>query len=293
MTTHYDAIVIGTGQSGAPLAARLADSGMKAAIIERKRFGGTCINVGCTPTKTLVASARAAYVARRAGDFGVTVGSRVTVDMAKVKARKDKIVGDFSQGTKDWLKGTDNPTVYEGHARFVGPKTVRVKGERLTADRIFINVGGRAAVPDMPGLADVPFMTNSTIMDLDTLPEHLAIIGGSYIGLEFAQMYRRFGSKVTVVEMGDRLISRDDKDVSAGVKRIIQAEGVKVRLNAECVALARRGDEIVVKLECSEDDKEVRASHLLLAVGRVPNTDDLGLDKAGVKTDPRGFITVD
>ena len=292
MATRYDAIVIGTGQSGPPLASRMADEGLKIAVIERKRFGGTCVNVGCVPTKTLVASARAAYIARRAADFGVKING-VKVDMRKVKARKDAIVNSGTRGIARWMRSTDNVTVYKGHASFEGPKAVRVKGELLEAERIFINVGGRAAVPDMPGIRDVPYLTNSTMLDVDLLPEHLVVIGGSYIGLEFAQMYRRFGSRVTVVEMGDRLIGREDPDVSDAVREILEGEGITVRLKAECITLGMRGKKIVAGLDCADGAKQLAGSHLLLAVGRVPNTDDLGLDKAGVGTDKRGFISVD
>ena len=293
MTTRYDAIVIGTGQSGPPLASRMADEGMKVAVIERKLFGGTCVNVGCIPTKTLVASARAAHVTRRAGDFGVTVGGPISVDMKKVKARKDEIVRASNEGVAEWMKGTENVTVYEGHARFEGPDTVRVNGELLRAARLFINVGGRAHVPDMPGVADVPYLTNSSMMEIDFLPEHLVIVGGSYIGLEFGQMYRRFGSRVTIVEMADRLITREDPDISAAVQEILEGEGIGVRLEAECITVEKRGSGVAIRLDCADSAKEVVGSHLLLAVGRVPNTDDLGLDKAGVKTDKRGYIIVD
>jgi pyruvate/2-oxoglutarate dehydrogenase complex dihydrolipoamide dehydrogenase (E3) component len=293
MATRYDAIVIGTGQSGPPLASRLSDEGLKTAVIERKRFGGTCVNVGCVPTKTLVASARAAYIARRAADFGVAIDGAVTVDMAKVKARKDEIVRDGTQGIAEWMRTTENVTVYEGHARFEGPHGVRVNGDLLEAERIFINVGARALVPDMPGIREVSYLTNSTILELDALPEHLVIIGGSYIGLEFAQMYRRFGSRVTVVEMAERLIAREDSDVSDTIREILEGEGITVRLKAECLNASKRGNQMAVGLDCADDSKEVVGTHLLLAVGRVPNTGDLGLDKAGVKTDARGYIIVD
>jgi pyruvate/2-oxoglutarate dehydrogenase complex dihydrolipoamide dehydrogenase (E3) component len=293
MATRYDAIVIGTGQSGPPLAARLADAGLKTAIIERKRFGGTCVNNGCVPTKTLVASARAAYIARRAADFGVTIGGGIGVDMAKVKARKDAIVRKGTEGVAKWMRSTENVTVYEGHARFEGPRSVAVNGDLLEAERIFVNVGARAFVPDMPGIASVPYLTNSTMMDVDFLPDHLVVVGGSYIGLEFAQMYRRFGSRVTVVEMQDKLIPREDDDVSAAVKEILEGEGVEVRVNARCLSAANHGDRIAVGLDCADAAKEAVGSHLLLAVGRVPNTHDLGLDKAGVVTDERGYIRVD
>lgn len=293
MKQKFDAIIIGTGQSGPSLAARLTREGMKTAIIERKLFGGTCVNVGCIPTKTLVASARVAYMARRAGDFGVAIDGSIAVDMKKVKARKDAVVRKSNEGVTKWLRTMDKLTVYEGHGRLESATSVRVNDELLEADRIILNVGGRATVPDMPGLHDVDYFTNSNIMEVDFLPERLIIIGGSYIGLEFAQMYRRFGSRVTVVEMGERLISRDDEDVSAAVKQILEAEGVEMRLNAACIALAKRGSQVVVTADCKPGAEEIVGSHVLLAVGRRPNTDDLGLDKAGVKTDPRGFIVVD
>lgn len=290
---RFDAIVIGTGQSGPSLAARLTKEGMKTAIIERKLFGGTCVNVGCIPTKTLVASARAAYIARRATDFGVVVDGPVRVDMQRVKSRKDAVVRQSNEGVTRWLKNMPNLTVYEGHGRLEGPHAVRVNGEVLEADKIFINVGTRANVPEMPGIREVPYLTNSGMMEVDFLPEHLVIVGGSYIGLEFAQIYRRFGSRVTVVEMGPRLIGREDEDVCAAIKEMLEAEGVEVRLNARCLSVEKRGDRVAVKITCDTAPDEVVGSHLLIAVGRVPNTDDLGLDKAGVKTDARGFVVVD
>jgi pyruvate/2-oxoglutarate dehydrogenase complex dihydrolipoamide dehydrogenase (E3) component len=293
MNDKYDAIVIGTGQSGPALAVRLAGAGRKTAIIERKLFGGTCVNVGCVPTKTLVASARAAHVARNGGDFGVIINGTIKVDMAGVKARKDDVVRHSNQGVTKWLKNTANLTVFEGHGRFESPRSVRVNDSLLEADEIFINAGGRALVPDMPGLAEIDYFTNSNMMDVDFLPEHLVIVGGSYIGLEFAQMYRRFGSRVTVVEMGPRLIAREDDEVSAVIQKILEAEGIIVKLNAKCLDVAKRGNSIAVGLSCEDASLEVVGSHLLLAVGRVPNTNDLGLDRAGIKTNDRGFIEVD
>jgi len=293
MSEKFDAVIIGTGQSGPSLAARMTQEGMKTAIIERKLFGGTCVNVGCVPTKTLVASARAAHMARRGGDFGVVIGGSIAVDMKQVKARKDEIVRRGNEGVTNWLKNMENLTVYEGHGRLESANSVRVNGEALEAERIILNVGARARIPDMPGVNTVDYLTNSSMMEVDFLPEHLVIIGGSYIGLEFAQMYRRFGARVTVVEMGDRLIARDDEDVSAAVKEIMENEGVEVRLNAECVSLENRGDQVAITASCDPGPEEVVGSHVLLAVGRRPNTDDLGLDKAGVETDGRGFIVVD
>jgi pyruvate/2-oxoglutarate dehydrogenase complex dihydrolipoamide dehydrogenase (E3) component len=293
MAKHFDAIVIGTGQAGPPLADALTGAGQRVAVVERKRYGGTCVNNGCIPTKALVASAQAAHTARRAGDFGVVVDGAIRVDMKKVKARKDEIAGRSSRGVESWMKGLDNATVFEGHARFVSPKAVVVDGEELTAERFFLNVGARAQVPPMPGLKDVPYLTNSSMMGVDFAPEHLIVIGGSYIGLEFGQMYRRFGSQVTVVEKGPRLIGREDDDVSDGVLDIVRNDGVGVELGAECMTVERRGSRVAVGLDCGGAAREVIGSHLLLAVGRVPNTHDLGLDKAGVATDSRGYVVVD
>ncbi len=293
MTEKFDAIVIGTGQSGPSIAQRMTKEGMKVAILERKLFGGTCVNVGCIPTKTLVASARAAHVARRAADFGVTIGGEVKVDMKRVKARKDEVVDTSNGNIQKWLRSNPDLTVIHGHGRFESPNTVSVNGRVLEAPKIVINVGGHAFVPDAPGLEAIDYLTSSTMMDVDFLPEHLIVIGGSYIGLEFAQIYRRFGSRVTVVEMADRLIARDDEDVSAAVKAILEKEGIEIRLNAECIAYEKRGDGVAVGLKCGNGPKEVVGSHLLFAVGRRPNTHDLGLEKAGVKTDDKGYVIVD
>ncbi|MCY3846670.1 MAG: FAD-containing oxidoreductase [Acidobacteria bacterium] len=289
----YDAIVIGTGQAGPSLAAALAGAGMQVAVVERHRFGGTCVNVGCIPTKALVASARAAHVARRADELGVVIGGSVSVDMTKVKARKDAIVRRSREGVETWLRGLDNTTVHTGHARFEGPHTVRVEDELLASDRIFINVGARAHVPSIAGLDRVRYRTNSSMMAVDFLPEHLVIIGGGYIGLEFAQMYRRFGSRVTLIHRGDRLLPRESADVSSAVEEILESEGVDVRLNAECVRVDTLGDQIVASVTCDDGLPDVAGSMLLLAVGRRPNTDDLGLDAAGVEVDARGHVQVD
>ncbi len=293
MPANYDAIIIGTGQSGPALAGRLNQEGLKTAIIERKLIGGTCVNVGCTPTKTLVGSARIAYLAQQAGSFGVSIDGDVAVDMKRVKARKDEIAGASNQSVTDWLEGMDNVDLIRGHARFVAAHSIEVNGDVLEADRIFINVGARARVPDWPGIDDVPFFTNSSIMDVDFLPEHLIIIGGSYVGLEFAQMYRRFGSEVTVVEMQERIIGRDDEDVSQAVQEILEGEGVRFRLQADCIEARSTADGIVVRVNCDEGPEEETGSHLLLAVGRVPNTDDLGLDAAGIDANQFGLINVD
>ncbi len=293
MSDHYDAVVIGTGQAGPALAVRLAKAGRKTAIIERKLFGGTCVNNGCIPTKTLIASARAAQVARTAARWGVVVPPGVRVDMAAVKARKDAVVRQSRDGVADWLKGTPGVTVIEGHARFEGQHAVRVGDRLLEAPQIFINVGGRASVPAITGIADVPHLDNVTMMDIDTLPHHLVIVGGSYIGLEFAQMYRRFGSEVTVVEMMSGLIAREDPEVSAAIKDILEAEGITIRLKAECLAVRREGDGVAVGVECDEEPREIVGSHLLLATGRRPNTDDLDCERAGIVLDKRGYIVVD
>ena len=293
MTTKYDAVVIGTGQAGPFLAAHLAGADMTVAVIERHRFGGTCVNTGCTPTKALVASARVAHVARRAAEFGITLDGSVSVDMKRVKARKDEVAGRSSAGIESWLKGLANCTVYEGHARLESAQMVRVGDEVLESPRIFINVGGRAFVPSMPGLDTVDFLTNSTMMDIDEVPDHLIIVRGSYIGLEFGQMYRRFGSEVTIIEMGPRLIQREDEDVSEEVRKILVEEGVDVRLDAECITVEKTGDGVSVGVDRETGDKAVTGTHMLLAVGRRPNTDDLGLDVAGVEVDGRGYIVVD
>ena len=290
---RFDAIVIGTGQAGPPLAVRLASLGRKTAILERKRFGGTCVNVGCIPTKTLVASARAAHVARNAAAFGVTIDGPVNVDMPRVKARKDAIVAESTGNVERWLRGTPNLTVIEGQGRFEAPHIVSVGERRLTAPEIFINTGCRPTIPAIGGLGDIEYLTSTGMMGIDFLPAHLIIIGGSYVGLEFAQMYRRFGSEVTVVEMAPRLIARENEEVSLAVQAILEGEGVTVRLNATCLRAERRPQGIAVHVRCEQEPREIGGSHLLLAVGRVPNTDDLGLEQAGVATDARGFIKVD
>jgi pyruvate/2-oxoglutarate dehydrogenase complex dihydrolipoamide dehydrogenase (E3) component len=289
----YDAVVIGAGQAGPSLAVRLANSGKRVALIERQYFGGTCVNTGCIPTKTMVASAYAARVARRAAEFGVVLSGPVSVDMKRVKARKDEILLKSRTGVENWLRSTPNLTVYRAAARFEAPHELSAGAERLTADWIFINVGGRAVIPAMPGLDQVPFLTNSSMMDVDYLPGHLVIIGGSYVGLEFAQMFRRFGSEVTVVEMGPRLVGREDEDISAAIQEILEAEGIRFRLNAKCIALSNRGGGVAVRVDCADGSPEITGTHVLLAVGRRPNTDDLGLENAGVQCDERGSILVD
>jgi pyruvate/2-oxoglutarate dehydrogenase complex dihydrolipoamide dehydrogenase (E3) component len=289
----YDAIIIGTGQAGPALARRLVAADWKVAVIERKFFGGTCVNTGCTPTKALVASAYAAYLARRSADYGVTIGGPVGMDMKAVKARKDAISLPSRRGVERSLKQLKGCTVLEGHGHFVGPKHVQVGDEALTADKIFINVGGRAVIPPIRGLDQVSYLTNSSMMDVDFLPPHLIVLGGSYVGLEFAQTYRRFGSEVTVVELAPHLIAREDEDVSRAVAEILKDENIDVRLNSKVVAVGKHGNDIAVTIESGGADSRIVGSHLLLAIGRRPNTDDLGLDKAGVATDSRGYIEVD
>jgi pyruvate/2-oxoglutarate dehydrogenase complex dihydrolipoamide dehydrogenase (E3) component len=290
---QYDAIIIGTGQAGPALARRLVAADWKVAVIERKFFGGTCVNTGCTPTKTLVASAYAAYLARRSADYGVTIGGPVGVNMKAVKARKDAVSLPSRRGVERSLKQLKGCTVLEGHGRFVGPKRVQVGDEALTADKIFINVGGRAVIPPIRGLDQVSYLTNSSMMDVDFLPPHLIVLGGSYVGLEFAQMYRRFGSEVTVVELAPHLIAREDEDVSRAVAEILKDENIDVRLNSKVVAVGKHGNDIAVSIESGGAQSRIIGSHLLLAIGRRPNTDDLGLDKAGVAANSRGYIEVD
>lgn len=288
----FDAVIIGAGQAGPPLAGRLTAAGMTVAFIERKLFGGTCVNTGCMPTKTLVASAYAAHLARRAADYGVVLGE-VGIDMARVKARADGVAARARKGVEDWLRGMPGCTVIQGHARFESARIVRVGDEELTAPRIFINVGGRASVPDMPGVGDVPFLTNTSILALDKVPRHLVVVGGSYVGLEFAQMFRRFGAEVTVVEKGPRLIGREDEDISQSIAEILQGEGIAVRTGSTCIALAPHDEGVAVSVDCTDGPPVAVGSHVLLAVGRQPNTDDLSLEKAGIATDARGYIVVD
>src|SRR3974390_1904371 len=291
MKKDFDAIVIGTGQSGPFLAVRLAATGQRVAIIERHRFGGTCVNTGCVPTKTLVASAYNAHMVARAADFGIQLAGTARVNIKRVKARKDEIVEKSRNGLEAWLENTPNCTVYCGHARFESPREVSVGEDLLAAPQIFINVGGRAAIPSMPGVENTPYLTNSTLLDLDVLPRHLIIIGGGYVGLEFGQIFRRFGSDVTIIEPASRLIAHEDEDVSAEIEAILRRESIGVRLNAACIALTRRENEDVgVRLNCTEGPPEVRGSHVLLAMGRRPNTADLNLEKAGVAADPGGSV---
>ncbi|UPG87098.1 FAD-containing oxidoreductase [Luteibacter aegosomatis] len=297
MSRSFDAIIVGAGQAGPALANRLTAAGRTVAIVERHLVGGTCVNTGCKPTKTLVASAYAAFLARRGADFGVSTGP-VGIDMPTVAARARKVILDSRKGNEDWLAGMPGLELIRGHARFVGARdaegryTLEVNGESIAARQVFLNVGGRASVPDFPGIDEVDYLTNSTIIPLETVPEHLVVVGGSYIGLEFAQMYRRFGARVTVVEQGPRLVGREDEDVSLEVRAILEAEGIEVRTGACCIRLARHANGVAVGVDCTDGSPEVVGSHVLLAVGRRPNTDDLGLDAAGIAVDDKGYIRV-
>ena len=292
MNRHFDAIVIGAGQAGPSMVGRLAAAGQKVALIERDLIGGTCVNTGCTPTKTLVASAYAAHLARRAMDFGVKVGP-VGIDFAAVMARKNAVVGNSRSHLTAWLEGMENCTVVRGNARFLSTTTLAVGDDVLEAERFFINVGGRAVIPDFPGRDQVRTLTNTTLLELDALPRRLVVVGGSYVGLEFAQVFRRLGAEVTVVEKASRLVSREDNEVSDAIREILEAEGIEIRLESECIQFEPRGAEIAVGVNCTSGEPEVLGSHVLLAVGRRPNTDDLGLDAAGVKVDAHGYIVVD
>ncbi|MEB2847289.1 FAD-containing oxidoreductase [Rhizobiales bacterium RZME27] len=293
MSQKFDAIIIGTGQAGPSLAGRLTEAGQTVAIIERKLVGGTCVNTGCMPTKALVASAYAAHLARRGADYGVTIGGEIGIDMKRVKLRSHQVTLNARNNNETWLRGMERCTFIEGHARLESKNTVRIGGEVITAPKIFLNVGGRAAIPDFPGIDEVPYLTNTSIVMLEHVPKHLVVVGGSYIGLEFAQIYRRFGAKVTVVEKGPRLVSREDEDVSDTIRKILEAEGITVRTGAECIRFRRHESGVAVGVNCTEGEPEVIGSDVLLAVGRRPNTDDLGLDKAGVEVDERGYIKVD
>jgi len=289
---RFDAIVIGAGQAGPALAARCSKEGLRTAIIERHHFGGTCVNVGCVPTKTLVASARAIRLAGRGAEYGFATGE-LRVDMARVKARKDAIVMESRHAVEAWMRGLEHTEAIVGHARFTGAQTVEVDGRVLSAPRIFLNVGGRAVRPPLEGIDSVPTLDNSSVLELATVPRHLVIVGGSYIGLEFAHMMRRFGAEVTVVERSARLLPREDEDVAEGVRAILEAEGVRFELGAECLSLAPHAEGVAVGAACAGGTPGVVGSHVLLAVGRRPNTHDLGLEQAGIRTDDRGYIEVD
>jgi len=293
VATFYDAIIIGTGQAGPALADRLSRAGMKVAVVERGLVGGTCVNTGCTPTKTMVASAYAAHLARRAADFGLALEAPVRVDLKRVKARKDAVSGASRRSVEQWLQTMPNCTYFHGSARFRSPQEVSVDTNVLAAPKIFVNVGARPRVPVLPGLDQVSYLTSSSLLDLDFLPPHLLVVGGSYVGLEFGQMFRRFGSEVTIIEMGPRLLSREDEDVSTTIQEILEGEGIHLRTNAECISAARQGNQIDLGLNCRTGAPSASGTHLLLAVGRTPNTDDLGLEDAGVARDKHGYIIVD
>jgi pyruvate/2-oxoglutarate dehydrogenase complex dihydrolipoamide dehydrogenase (E3) component len=290
---NFDAIIIGAGQAGPSLASRLTKAGMSVAFVERKLFGGTCVNTGCTPTKAMVASAYVAHMAFRAAEYGVQLSAAARVDMKAVCARRDAIVEHSRNSLEAWVRGNPLCTIFEGTASFESRTTVRVGDQILNSGKIFINVGGRASVPDLPGVHNVPFLNNSSLLKLDTLPEHLVIVGGSYIGIEFGQMYRRFGGRVTIIEKGPRLVHREDEDVSTAIQDILKGEGIDLRLNAECISLEAHEQGVSIGVECEENDDPSIGSHVLLAVGRTPNTQDLGLEKAGVAVDSKGYITVD
>jgi pyruvate/2-oxoglutarate dehydrogenase complex dihydrolipoamide dehydrogenase (E3) component len=289
----FDAIVVGAGQAGPPMVERLASAGMTVAMVERHLFGGTCVNTGCTPTKTLVASAEVIHQARRAAEFGIRIEGSIATDMRAVMARKETVVGASRTGLEIWLRGMKNCTVFKGHARFESPHQMRVGDDLIAAEKIYLNVGGRAIVPDMPGVNSVPYLTNTSILELETVPRHLVVVGGSYIGLEFAQMFRRFGSEVTVIEKGPHLLWREDDDICTAIEGIFTKEGITIRAEAECIRFEPRGQDIAAGVNCVNGEPEVVGSHVLLAVGRRPNTDDLGIEKAGIELDARGYIEVD
>lgn len=293
MTTTFDAAIIGTGQAGPSLANQLTEAGMNVAVFERARFGGTCVNTGCIPTKTLVASAYAAHLARRANDYGIEINGSISVDMKKVKARKDRVSDTTSASIESWLRSMPGCTVFQGHARFLSAHEIGCSEMRIVADKIFVNVGARAIVPSIPGLDQAHYLTNTTIMDLEIVPEHLIVLGGSYIGLEFAQMFRRFGSAVTVIEAAPRLAPREDDDVSAAIKDIFEQEQIEVHLESKCTRVVEDKNGIRLTLETPQGPRDVLGSHLLLAIGRRPNTDDLGVEAAGIKVDKAGYIATD
>tara|TARA_R100000935_G_C2835685_1_gene167947 strand:+ start:159 stop:1535 length:1377 start_codon:yes stop_codon:yes gene_type:complete len=289
-STKFDAIIIGTGQAGPPLAASLAKNGIRTAIIEKGHLGGTCVNVGCTPTKAYVASARRAFIAKNSESLGIEVNGEIVVNLKTIKARKDKIIQDSRDGLHKMLTKTENITLIEGTAKFIDKHTISVNDINYSADKIYINVGGRARIPD--GFSTVPYFTNSSILELEEIPEHLIIVGGGYIGLEFGQMFRRFGSKVTILESGDKLLKKEDDEFGEEIADIFKKEGINIRLNSECISAKKNGSQIEVSINCTEGAPTLTGSHMLIAAGRLPNTDDLGLDKTGVKLDKRGYIKV-
>jgi pyruvate/2-oxoglutarate dehydrogenase complex dihydrolipoamide dehydrogenase (E3) component len=289
MIERLDAIILGSGQAGNPLAAALATAGKKTALIESKHVGGTCVNEGCTPTKTMVASARVAYLMRRAGDYGVITGG-ISVDMTKVRERKRAIVESFRSGNEKRLESTENLELIRGEGRFTGPKTVAVNGRELTAEWIFVDTGQRSAIPDIEGIGDVAFLDNASVMELGEVPEHLLVLGGGYVGLEFGQMFRRFGSRVTLIHRGGQLLDKEDVDIAAEVKKILEEDGIEVLLNAKT---KRASGAVELAVEVDGVMRTVKGSHLLVATGRVPNTEALHLEAAGIAVDERGFVLVD
>lgn len=293
MTTRFDAIIIGAGQAGPSLAGRLTQVGKKVAVIERHLVGGTCVNTGCIPTKTMVASAKVARMAQRAAEYGIVLPGPAHTDMRAVKARKDQVSGNSRKNVESWLEGMEGCTLVRGDASFLDPHRLQVGEQVLEAERIFLNVGGRPAIPDLPGVHDVPYLTNVELLELETVPEHLVVVGGSYIGLEFAQMFRRFGANVTVIEKAPRLIAREDPDVSETIREILESEGIRIRTGAECIRFRREGERVVVGVDCQDGEPEIVGSHVLLAMGRLPNTDSLNLEAAGVELDERGYVRVD
>jgi pyruvate/2-oxoglutarate dehydrogenase complex dihydrolipoamide dehydrogenase (E3) component len=288
----YDAIVIGSGQAGNPLSHRLADQGWKVALVEKAHLGGTCINTGCTPTKTMVASAQVAHYARNAARWGVRA-SGVSVDLGRVVDRKNKVVESFRSGQQSNVDRRPNLTLHRGQARFLAPRRVQVGDQVLEGERIFINTGTRTDMPRLEGLDQVPYLTNASLMEMREVPENLLVLGGGYIGLEFGQMFHRFGSQVTVVHRGEHILAREDNDVADELQKILEGEGIRFVLQAQTSRVARKGGKIELSYSLNGRPQTVTGSHLLVATGRRPNTDDLGLEKAGIETDKRGFIRVD
>lgn len=289
MPQSFDAILVGAGQAAPPLARRLSEAGMKIAFAERYRFGGTCVNTGCIPSKTWIASAKIAWDAARAAGMGIRINSPVQTDMVRVKARKDEIIHRSSKGVESGLRGLKNCTVFVGTAQFVGAHTMRVGDEQISAPKIFLNVGGRASIPEITGLRESGYLTNSSILDLDVVPEHLIILGGGYVSLEFGQMFRRFGSKVTILQRGPRLLPKEDEDIAQAITQFFRDEGIVIETDVSVDEVRRSGQRITAKW----DTGEVTGSHLLVATGRRPNTDDLGLDLAGIQATKEGYIPVD
>jgi pyruvate/2-oxoglutarate dehydrogenase complex dihydrolipoamide dehydrogenase (E3) component len=285
----FDAIVIGSGQGGVPLATNFARLGRRVALIEEGQLGGSCINYGCTPTKTMIASARIAEAVRRGPQFGVHAG-KARIDMAEIVARKNEVSGSFRSGVEHQVDGNPNIALYRGRGRFTGPHTVAVNGETLTSDKIFINTGTRPRILPIPGLDQVPYLTNRNIMDLDRVPSHLIALGGNYLGLEFGQLFRRLGSEVTVVELGDQIVPREDAEVSQSLKEALEEEGMSFRFGARTTKIAKTHEGVEVTIEKKDGTETLKGSHLLVAIGQTPNSDDLGLDKAGIETDQAGFI---